>query len=101
MHTSSFGIQPAEPRLFGRVAQLQFKMMCERPPRSLRSRLPLTSISSWRCQQHNSKEEGDAKTKDLRSFFLERGRAAEGGRGRGSHATSNWIPAIAVWALSP
>src|SRR5215475_11737859 len=26
----------------GRVAQLQFQMMCERPPRSLRSRLPLT-----------------------------------------------------------
>ncbi len=26
----------------GLVAELQFKMMCERPPRSLRSRLPLT-----------------------------------------------------------
>src|SRR5215813_8952541 len=26
----------------GRVAQLQIKLVCERPPRSLRSRLPLT-----------------------------------------------------------
>src|SRR5262247_2785718 len=32
----------AQRRVIGRIAQLQFKMMCERPPRSLRSRLPLT-----------------------------------------------------------
>jgi hypothetical protein len=38
------------------VSQLQIKMVCERPPRSLRSRLPLT-----------------------------RGRAAEGGRGSLTH----------------
>src|SRR5215813_10477364 len=43
--------------------QLQFKMMCERPPRSLRSRLPLTRGR-------------------LRLFSPSvRGRAAEGGRG--------------------
>src|SRR5262245_32161492 len=30
------------PGASGFVVQLQFKMMCERPPRSLRSRLPLT-----------------------------------------------------------
>ena len=29
------------PTAFGRVAQLQFEMVCERPPRSLRSRLPI------------------------------------------------------------
>jgi hypothetical protein len=28
------------PTAFVRVAQLQFEMVCERPPRSLRSRLP-------------------------------------------------------------
>src|SRR5262245_19601009 len=30
------------PGASGFAAQLQFKMICERPPRSLRSRLPLT-----------------------------------------------------------
>jgi len=35
----------------GRVAQLQFQMMCERPPRSLRSRLPLREGESRRRRQ--------------------------------------------------
>jgi hypothetical protein len=50
------------------VSQLQIKMVCERPPRSLRSRLP--------------PHEGQI------SFILPlraRGRAAEGGRGSLTH----------------
>jgi hypothetical protein len=40
------------PTAFVRVAQLQFEMVCERPPRSLRSRLPLTR--GRLCPQHES-----------------------------------------------
>src|SRR4029434_1380320 len=35
-------VPTVNPTAFGCVAQLQFKMACERPPPSLRSRLPLT-----------------------------------------------------------
>src|SRR5262245_20193627 len=48
------------------VAQLQFERVCERPPRSLRSRLPLTRGR-------------------LHILPLVRGRAAEGGRGSLTH----------------
>src|SRR5262245_3830211 len=52
-------------------------MVCERPPRSLRSRLPSrVSPANPVGRPHDSKEEGESKTKDLRSFFLERGRLA-------------------------
>jgi hypothetical protein len=49
------------------VSQLQIKMVCERPPRSLRSRLPLT--------------------RGRLALFSPsvRGRAAEGGRGSLTH----------------
>src|SRR5262245_26408300 len=57
---------------------LQFKMMCERPPRSLRSRLPLTRGRLNAC--------------NVRALFSPsvRGRAAEGGRGSLTSHTSRW-----------
>jgi hypothetical protein len=61
------------PTADGRVAQLQSKMVCERPPRSLRSRLPLTR--------------GRLTLVNVRALFSPsaRGRAAEGGRGSLTH----------------
>jgi hypothetical protein len=61
------------PRLEGPVVQPQFQMVCERPPRSLRSRLPLTR--------------GRLTPANVRDLFSPsvRGRAAEGGRGSLTH----------------
>jgi hypothetical protein len=54
------------------VAQLLFEMVCERPPRSLRSRLP---------------HEGEINACNVTALFSPsaRGRAAEGGRGSLRH----------------
>src|SRR5262245_12025188 len=52
-----------------RVAQHEIEMVCERPPHSLRSRLPLTRRETYAC--------------NVTALFSPslRGRAAEGGRG--------------------
>jgi hypothetical protein len=45
------------------VAQLQFEMVCERPPRSLRSRLPLTrGRLRWNLQAvYSPPREGESR----------------------------------------
>src|SRR5262245_1912193 len=76
-----------EPPSGGACSQLQFKMMCDRPSRSLPSRLPLTRGRLKRLQRE--------------SFILPlvRGRAAEGGRGSLTSHTSRWATAPAAPGL--
>src|SRR5262245_64062295 len=71
-------------------------MVCERPPSLARVSPSRVSPANPVGRPHDNKEEGESKTKDLRSFFLERGRvrhspppregeSPEGGRGSLAH----------------
>jgi hypothetical protein len=76
-HGSSRAGSPVGPRLKGVLLNSNFEMVCERPPRSLRSRLPLTR-GRLACN-----------VKDPFSPSV-RGRAVEGGGGRSHTILRSW-----------